>query len=90
MLRLVRGEDQESVSRSLGTHAAPLSCWRDGFLTAGEPGLSTRPLVADALESGRLKAKLGEMLLKRDLPEAKVAVLEARGLGPLARRSTRP
>ena len=36
VLRLLRGEDLESVSRSLGVTAATLSGWRDAFLTAGE------------------------------------------------------
>jgi transposase len=90
VLRLLRGEDLESVSRGLGVTAATLSGWRDAFLAAGEASLSTRPLDADALESGRLKAKLGEMLLERELLEAKVAALEARGAGPLARRRSRP
>ena len=90
VLRLLRGEDLESVSRSLGVTASTLSGWRDAFLTAGEASLSTRPIDADALESGRLKAKLGEMLIERELLEAKIAVLEARGPGPLARRRSRP
>jgi transposase len=90
VLRLLRGEDLESISRSLGVTAATLSGWRDAFLTAGEASLATRPLDADALESGRLKAKLGEMLLERELLEAKIAALEARGPSPLARRRSRP
>jgi len=101
VLRLLRGEDLESVSRSLGVTAATLSGWRDAFLSAGEASLSTRPLDADALESGRLKAKLGEIgshrtgamgarLIERELLEAKIAALEARGPGPLARRRSRP
>ena len=90
VLRLLRGEDLESVSRSLGVTAATLSSWRDAFLTAGEASLSTRPTDGEALESGRLKAKLGEMLLERELLEAKIAALEARGPGPLARRRSRP
>jgi transposase len=90
VLRLLRGEDLESVSRSLGVTAATLSGWRDAFLTAGEASLFTRSLDADALESGRLKAKLGEMLIERELLEAKIAALEARGPGPLARRRSRP
>src|SRR6478735_5656062 len=65
VLRLLRGEDLESVSRSLGVTAATLSGWRDAFLTASEASLSSRPLDADALESGRLKAKLGGMLIER-------------------------
>ena len=59
-------------------------------LAAGEASLSTRPTEPEALESGRLKAKLGEMLLERELLEAKIAALEARGPGPLARRKSRP
>jgi transposase len=85
VLRLLRGEDLETVSRSLGVTAATLSGWRDAFLAAGEAGLSTRPTDGEALESGRLKARLGEMLLERELLEAKIAMLEARP-GPLARR----
>ena len=90
VLRLLRGEDLERVSRSLGVTAATLSGWRDAFLTAGEASLSSRPIDADALESGRLKAKLGEMLIERELLEAKIAALEARGPGPLARGRSRP
>ena len=90
VLRLLRGEDLEMVSRSLGVTAATLSGWRDAFLVAGEASLTSRSTDADALESGRLKARLGEMLLERELLEAKIAVLEARGPGSLARRRSRP
>ena len=86
VLRLLRGEDLETVSRSLGVTAATLSGWRDAFLAAGEASLSTRPADAEALESERLKARLGEMLLERELLQAKIALLEARP-GPLARRT---
>jgi transposase len=88
VLRLLRGEDLETVSRALGVTAATLSGWRDAFLAAGEASLSTRPADGEALESERLKAKLGEMLLERELLEAKVAALE--GGRPLARRRSRP
>ena len=90
VLRLLRGEDLESVSRSLGVTAATLSGWRDAFLADGEASLSTRPTDGEVLENGRLKAKLGERLLERELLEAKIAALEARGPGPLARRRSRP
>ena len=36
VLRLLRGEDLETVSRSLGVTAATLSGWREAFLAAGE------------------------------------------------------
>jgi hypothetical protein len=43
VLRLLRGEDLELVSRDLGVTAAELSAWRGAFLTAGEAALKTRP-----------------------------------------------
>src|SRR3954463_6692151 len=89
VLRLLRGEDLETVSRSLGVTAATLSSWRDAFRAAGEASLLTRPTDGEALESGRLKARLGEMLLERELLEAKIAALEARDPRPLVRRRSR-
>jgi transposase-like protein len=90
VLRLLRGEDLEMLSRALGVTAATLSGWQDSFLAAGEASLATRPTDGEALETERLKAKLGEMLLERELLEAKIAALEASGPGPLARRRSRP
>ena len=89
VLRLLRGEDLELVSRAVGVTAATLSDGRDAFLAAGEAGLAARATDGEALESGRLKARLGEMLLARELLEAKIAALEARGSGPLARARLR-
>ena len=88
VLRLLRGEDLEMVSRSLGVTAATLSGWRDAFLAAGEASLASRPAASEELESERLKAKLGEVLLREELLEAKIAALE--GSRPLARRRSRP
>ena len=41
VLRLLRGEDLESVSRELGITAARASHWRDQFLAAGQAGLKS-------------------------------------------------
>jgi transposase len=67
VLRLLRGEDLELVSRSLGVTAAALTNWRDAFLAAGEAALTTKPATGDGLESDRLKARLGAALIERDL-----------------------
>jgi transposase len=88
VLRLLRGEDLEMVSRGLGVTAATLSDWRDAFLTAGEAALTTRPGSGEALEGERLRARLGQVLIERDLLAEKVAVLEAGR--PLARRRPKP
>ena len=88
VLRLLRGEDLETVSRSLGVTAATLSGWREAFLAAGEAALSAKPASGEELESERLKAKLGAALIKRDLLHEKIALLEANR--PLARRRRMP
>ncbi len=88
VLRLLRGEDLETVSRALGVTAATLTAWRDAFLAAGEASLASRPADGGELESERLKARLGEMLLERELLEAKIAALEEGR--PLARRRRTP
>src|SRR4051794_37919933 len=87
VLRLLRGEDLETLSGALGVTAATLTGWRDTFVAAGEASLATRPTDGEALETERLKAKLGEMLLERELLDAKIAALEANR--PLARRRSR-
>ena len=87
VLRLLRGEDLETLSRALGVTAATLTGWQDTFVVAGEASLATRSTDGEALENERLKAKLGEMLLERALLEAKVAAVEANR--PLARRKSR-
>src|SRR5438270_13841320 len=87
VLRLLRGEDLETVSRALGATAATLAGWRDAFLAGGEAVLATKPADAKDLEVDRLKAKLGETVLERELLAEKVAALEA--CRPLARRRSR-
>src|SRR5215211_5591886 len=89
VLRLLRGEDLEILSRALGVTAATLSGWQDTFLSAGESSLATRSTDGEALETERLKAKLGEMLLERELLDAKIAARgpPARSRGPSAKHS---
>ena len=84
VLRLLRGEDLELVSRSLGVTAATLTAWRDAFLAAGEAALTTKPAAGESLESERLNTRLGAALIERDLLNEKIAILEANR--PLARR----
>jgi transposase len=99
VLRLLRGEDLELVSRALGVTAAELSTWRDAFLAAGEASLTEarprrsrvsapkRPADGRDVEIGRLKAKVGDLTMTTELLEAKIERLE--GGRPLARRRSR-
>jgi transposase len=87
VLRLLRGEDLETVSRELGVTAATLTGWHDAFLAGGEAALTSRSATGEELESERLKAKLGAALIERDLLNEKIAILEANR--PLVRRRLR-
>ena len=87
VLRLLRGEDLELVSRELGVTAAELSGWRDAFLAAGEASMRSRPADARDSEIGRLKEKVGELTMANELLGAKIGRLEAGR--PLARRRSR-
>src|ERR671921_337617 len=88
VLRLLRGEDLETVSRELGVTAATLSGWRDAFLAGGEAALTSRATTGEELERERLKAKLGAALIERDLLNEKIALLEAGR--PFARHRRKP
>ena len=72
VLRLLRGEDLELVSRELGVTAAELSGWRDAFLAAGEASLKSRVLDGRDVEIGRLKEKVGDLTMTRELLETKI------------------
>lgn len=87
VLRLLRGEDLELISRDLAVTAAELSGWRDQFLAAGEASLKSRPADARDAEIGRLQAKVGELTMTAELLEAKIERLETHR--PLGRRRSR-
>ena len=87
VLRLLRGEDLELLSRELGVTAAELTAWRDAFLAAGEAALKTRPADGRDVEIGRLKAKVGELTMANELLDAKIDRLETHR--PLAHRRPR-
>jgi len=87
VLRLLRGEDLELVSRELGVSAAELSGWRDRFLAGGGASLKSRPADARDAEVDRLQAKVGELTMATELLEAKIERLEVQR--PLARRRPR-
>jgi transposase-like protein len=89
VLRLLRGEDLELLSRELGVVASTLSLWREEFLAAGQAALKGRAGKADVRDEqiGRLKKKVGELTMENELLQEKTQRLEA-GL-PLAHRRSR-
>ena len=87
VLRLLRGEDLELLSRELAVTAAELSGWREAFLAGGEASLKSRPADARDAEIGRLREKVGDLTMANELLGAKIEHLEVRR--PLARRRSR-
>ena len=87
VLRLLRREDLELLSRELDVTAAELSRWRDQFLAAGEVSLKSRMADARDAEIDRLQAKLGAPTMTTALLEAKIERLAAHR--PLVRRRSR-
>src|SRR5215211_5566335 len=67
VLRLLRGEALDALSRELGVTAATLAQWRDQFLAAGQAGVRSRPPDAHDEDVARLRAKLGELTLENEL-----------------------
>jgi transposase-like protein len=67
VLRLLRGEDLELLSRELGVTAATLSAWRDDFLAGGQAALKSRSADDRDDEIARLRAKVGELTMDNEL-----------------------
>ncbi|MFP5211760.1 MAG: helix-turn-helix domain-containing protein [Acidobacteriota bacterium] len=91
MLRLLRGESLNALSRGTGLPAGVLSSWRDEFLEGGLAMLKRRaddPKVA-ALERGLWQAKrlVGNLLMDKELLEMRIARFECEAPFP-KRRST--
>ena len=76
VLRLLRGEPLDLVSRELGLPAARLTTWREAFLDAGQDALKKQPLDSRDRELGRLREKLGEATMEMELLREKIARLE--------------
>jgi transposase-like protein len=88
VLRLLRGEALDAVSRELGVTAATLAGWRDAFLAGGQISLKSRPADERDDEIKRLRAKVGEITMDNELLLERCHAMEdARGLG--RRRSKR-
>ena len=88
VLRLLRGEDLDAVSRELQVKATSLAKWRDEFLAGGQANLLSRKPDPRDGENRRLKAKVGELTMQIELLDDKIDRLES-GLPPARRRPRR-
>jgi len=77
VLRLLRGESIEAVSRQIGIEPFRLEQWRERALAALDAGLKERP-EDDPLQAGLGAAyqRLGELGMENELLREKIARLE--------------
>jgi predicted RNase H-like nuclease (RuvC/YqgF family) len=85
VLRLLRGETIDALSRELGVTTGRLAEWRDEALAAMQAGLQSRePDHRDGFIHD-LKAKVGDQAMQIELLQRKIDMLED-GLRPPPRR----
>src|ERR671913_295521 len=77
VLRLLRGEDLDTLSRELGVVAATLSAWRDSFLDGGTAAMKSRSSDDRDQVISRLQAKVGQLTMDNELLGQKCQHLEA-------------
>src|SRR2546428_11504055 len=76
VLRLLRGESVEAVSREVQVPAHELEAWRRTFLESGADGLERRHGDPEARLLKQAQAKVGELAMRVGLAEM---LLEKRG-----------
>jgi transposase len=86
VLRLLRGEAIDAVSREVAVPVHQLEEWRRAFLDGGKANLRTRGLPDEERELRRVQAKLGEMVMRAELAES---LLEKRGFADDLKRRAR-
>lgn len=80
VVRVLKGESIDAVSRSLKVPAHLIASWRDEFITAGTRALKIRGTKeSDRKELKAAQAKVGELTMKIEILEE---FFEKKGLEP--------
>lgn len=88
VLRLLRGETLDAVSRELGGSGATLGQWLDQFVAGEQESLRSRDADERDAEIERLRAKVCEITMDNELLRERARALEAGR--PLAPRRSKP
>ena len=67
VLRLLRGEELDALSRELGVAASTLAGWKEAFLAAGQSGLKSREPDPQSEENAQLKVLVGDLTLRLEI-----------------------
>jgi len=85
VVRLIRGDALDAVSREGQVPAHELEAWHRVFLESGKRGLRTKG-ESEERDLTRTRAKLGELMMRLELAEN---LIEKRGLGDEWKRRKR-
>lgn len=85
VVRILKGEALDALSRELKVSTSRLSEWRDEFMASGQAGLMSREPDHRDEQIKELHAKIGEQTMEIELLNEKVDSLED-GLRPPSRR----
>lgn len=67
VLRLLRGETLDKLSREVGVEISLLEEWRQEALASMESGLRSRPESNESRELSRAKRQIGELTMEIEL-----------------------
>lgn len=67
ILRLLRGEELDALSRELGVAAGTLAGWKEAFLAGGQANLKSRGPDPGQEENARLKNIIGDLTLRLEI-----------------------
>jgi hypothetical protein len=85
VLRMLKGESLDALSRELGITAARLAQWRDTALASMQGGLKSREADERDAEIRSLRAKVGELTMDVEVLEAFVERVDPAHRPPLRR-----
>jgi transposase len=85
VLRILKGEDLDTLSREVKVTAARLAQWRDEALASMQSGLKSREADGRDAEIRSLRAKVGELMMDKELLEAFVERVDPAHRPPLRR-----
>ena len=71
VIRLLRGEGLDELSRELRVEAHRLAAWRDEFLAGGVEGLKAQPLAPDDRRLREAERKIGELTMENETSHAR-------------------
>jgi len=67
VLRVLRGEELDALSRELGVTGAAIAQWREQFVASGKAGLRRRDSDERDVAIARMKTKIGGITMENEL-----------------------